>query len=136
MAFGLTDPTAGSDPASLKTNFEERHGGYCLNGEKAWISNGSIADLIVVFAYPKGRTEGMCAFLVENGFDGFSSVPIKNKMGLYTSDTGLIYLNNCIVPKENLLGPAGKGINIAFSALMSGRLSVAAGCDSLNIFAT
>ncbi|MGI0090688.1 MAG: acyl-CoA dehydrogenase family protein, partial [Nitrososphaerales archaeon] len=90
MAFALTEPTAGSDPASLKTNFEEKIGGYCLNGEKAWISNGSIADLIVVFAYPKGKSEGMCAFLVEKGSEGFSSAPIKNKMGLYTSDTGLL----------------------------------------------
>jgi len=127
MAFGLTEPTAGSDPASLKTNFEERSGHYHLNGQKAWISNGSIADLLVVFAYPKGRSEGMCSFLVEKGFEGFSAEPIKNKLGLPTSDTGLLYFENCEVPKENLLGPQGKGLSIAYSALMSGRLSVAAG---------
>ena len=127
MAFGLTEPTAGSDPASLKTNFEQRDGAYYLNGQKAWISNGHVADLEVVFAYPKGKSEGMCAFLVEKNFEGFSSEPIKNKLGLPTSDTGLLYFDNCRIPKENLLGPAGKGLPIAYSALMSGRLSVAAG---------
>jgi alkylation response protein AidB-like acyl-CoA dehydrogenase len=127
MAFGLTEPTAGSDPASMKSNFEERSGSYYLNGQKAWISNGSIADLIVVFAYPKGKSEGMCAFLVETDSEGFSAEPIKNKLGLPTSDTGLLYFTDCKVSKENLLGPPGKGLSIAYTALMSGRLSVAAG---------
>ncbi len=128
MAFGLTEPTAGSDPASLKTSFEEKNGAYILNGSKAWISNGSIADLLVVFAYPKGKTEDMCAFLVEENFEGFSAEPIRNKLGLPTSDTGLLYFNDCKIPKENMLGPRGKGMSVAYSALMSGRLSVAAGC--------
>ena len=129
MAFGLTEPSAGSDPASLKTSFEESGGGkFILNGQKMWISNGSIADLAIVFAYPKGRREGMCAFLVERDSPGFSAKPIENKMGLPTSDTGTIYLEKCEVPKENMLGPRGKGLPVAYSALMSGRLSVAAGC--------
>ncbi|HXQ92680.1 MAG TPA: acyl-CoA dehydrogenase family protein [Nitrososphaerales archaeon] len=127
MAFGLTEPTAGSDPASMKTNFEEREGNYYLNGQKAWISNGSIADLAIIFAYPKGKSEGMCAFLVETASEGFSAEPIKNKLGIPTSDTGLLYFTDCKVSKENLLGPPGKGLSIAYSALMSGRLSVAAG---------
>ncbi|MDH2899809.1 MAG: acyl-CoA dehydrogenase family protein [archaeon] len=128
MAFGLTEPTAGSDPGSLKTNFEPRGNYFYLNGSKAWISNGSIADLIVVFAYPKGKTEGMCAFLVEKNSEGFEASPIKNKLGLPTSDTGLLYFSDCKVPKENMLGPIGKGLSVAYTALMSGRLSVAAGC--------
>ena len=129
MAFGLTEPTAGSDPASLKTNFESApDGSFILNGQKAWISNGSIADLVIVFAYPRGKSEEMCAFLVEKEFEGFSAEPIKNKLGLPTSDTGLLYFNDCKVPKENMLGPRGKGLSVAYSALMSGRLSVAAGC--------
>jgi alkylation response protein AidB-like acyl-CoA dehydrogenase len=127
MAFGLTEPTAGSDPASMKTNFEVRDGDYYLNGQKAWISNGSIADLAIVFAYPKGKSEGMCAFLVETKSEGFSAEPIKNKLGLPTSDTGLLYFSDCKVPKENMLGPPGKGLSVAYTALMSGRLSVAAG---------
>jgi alkylation response protein AidB-like acyl-CoA dehydrogenase len=128
MAFGLTEPSAGSDPSSLKANFEERGDYYYINGEKAWISNGSIADLVVVFAYPKGKSEGMCAFLVEANSSGFRASEIKNKLGLPTSDTGILRLDNCTVPKSNLLGPRGKGLSIAYSALMSGRLSVAAGC--------
>jgi alkylation response protein AidB-like acyl-CoA dehydrogenase len=128
MAFGLTEPTAGSDPASLKTNFEERGDYFYLNGSKAWISNGSIAHLLVIFAYPKGKSEGMCTFLVEKKFEGFRAEAIKNKLGLPTSDTGLLYLTDCKVPKENILGPRGKGLSVAYSALMSGRLSVAAGC--------
>jgi len=127
MAFGLTEPTAGSDPASMKTNFEDRADGYYLNGQKAWISNGSIADLIVVFGYPKGRSDGMCAFLVDTSSEGFSAEPIKNKLGLPTSDTALLYLSDCKVPKENMLGPPSKGLSVAYTALMSGRLSVAAG---------
>ena len=128
MAFGLTEPSAGSDPSALTTSFEEKGDYYYLSGDKAWISNGSIADLVVVFAYPKGKSEGMCAFLVEADTEGFSASPIENKLGLPTSDTGLIHLENCAVPKNNLLGPKGKGMSVAYSALMSGRLSVAAGC--------
>jgi alkylation response protein AidB-like acyl-CoA dehydrogenase len=128
MCFGLTEPTAGSDPASLQTTFEDKGSHYLLNGSKAWISNGSIADVTIVFAYPKGRKEGMCAFIVEKGFEGYSSQQQKHKLGLPTSDTGSIFLDSCRVPKENLMGPPGKGLSIAYSGLMSGRLSVAAGC--------
>ncbi len=128
LCFGLTEPTAGSDPAALRTTFEDKGTYFLLNGSKAWISNGSIADTAVVFAYPKGRREGMCAFIVEKDFEGYSSQQQKHKLGMPTSDTGSIFLDNCRVPKENMLGPAGKGLGIAYSGLMSGRLSVAAGC--------
>src|SRR5205809_2572283 len=128
MCFGLTEPTAGSDPASLRTTFEEKGSNFVLNGSKAWISNGSIADVAVIFAYPKGKREGMCAFIVEKTFEGYSAQQQKHKLGMPTSDTGSIFLDNCKVPKENLLGPLGKGLGIAYSGLMSGRLSVAAGC--------
>ncbi len=128
FAFALTEPGAGSDPSSLQTSFEEKSGNFVLNGQKMWISNGSTADALVIFAYPSGRKDGMCAFIVESRSEGFSAKAIENKMGLYSSDTATIYLDNCIVPKENLLGPRGKGLPIAYSALMSGRLSVAAGC--------
>ena len=128
MCFGLTEPTAGSDPSSLRTTFEDRGSYYLLNGSKAWISNGSIADVAVIFAYPKGKRDGMCAFIVEKGFEGYSSQQQKHKLGMPTSDTGSIFLDNCRVPKENLMGSLGKGLSIAYSGLMSGRLSVAAGC--------
>jgi alkylation response protein AidB-like acyl-CoA dehydrogenase len=130
LAFGLTEPGSGSDPASLTTHFEESDSGrgFVLNGQKMWISNGSIADAVIVFAYPKGKSEGMCAFLVDRGTTGFSARSIENKMGLFSADTGTIFLEDCEVPSSNLLGPRGKGLSIAYSALMSGRLSVAAGC--------
>jgi len=128
MCFGLTEPTAGSDPASLRTSYEDKGTHYLLNGSKAWISNGSIADTAIIFAYPKGKREGMSAFIVEKKFEGYSSQQQKHKLGMPTSDTGSIFLDNCRVPKENLLGPPGKGLGIAYSGLMSGRLSVAAGC--------
>ncbi len=128
MCFGLTEPTAGSDPASLRTSFEDKGTHYLLNGSKAWISNGSIADAAVIFAYPKGKREGMCAFIVEKAFEGYSGQQQKHKLGMPTSDTGSIFLDNCRVPKENLLGTIGKGLGVAYSGLMSGRLSVAAGC--------
>jgi alkylation response protein AidB-like acyl-CoA dehydrogenase len=128
FAFGLTEPGAGSEPASLKTQFAEKNGKYTLSGQKTWISNGSVADAVIIFAYPAGSKDGMCAFIVDSDSEGFSARPIENKMGLYSSDTGTIYLENCVVPKENLLGPTGKGLAVAYSALMSGRLSVAAGC--------
>ena len=128
MCFGLTEPTAGSDPASLRTTYEDKGSHFLLNGSKAWISNGSIADAAVIFAYPKGKREGMSAFIVEKKFEGYSSQQQKHKLGMPTSDTGSIFLDNCRVPKENMLGPAGKGLGIAYSGLMSGRLSVAAGC--------
>jgi alkylation response protein AidB-like acyl-CoA dehydrogenase len=128
FAFGLTEPGAGSDPTSLRTEFEEKGGKFVLNGQKTWISNGSVAGTVLVFAYPAGKREGMCAFIVDRDSEGFSAKPIENKMGLYSSDTGTIYLDNCPVQKDDLLGPRGKGLSIAYSALMSGRLSVAAGC--------
>lgn len=130
LAFGLTEPDAGSDPASLRTSFEERGGRFVIDGQKTWISNGSIADAVIVFANPKGkaRGDGMCAFIVDEETEGFSAEAIRNKMGLYSSDTATIFLDGCEVPRESLLGPAGKGLSVAYSALMGGRLSVAAGC--------
>ncbi len=131
FAFGLTEPSAGSDPSSMRTEFEERGGSFVLSGQKTWISNGSVADTVVVFARPKASSGGAgvaCAFLVDRDSEGFSSRPIENKLGLFTSDTGTIYLDNCVVPKDGLLGPRGKGLPVAYGALMGGRLSVAAGC--------
>jgi len=128
LAFGLTEPNAGSDPASLTSSFEEKGGRFVLSGQKIWISNGSIADQVLVFAYPKGKREGMCAFIVDRDSAGYSAKPIENKLGLPTADTATIYMDRVEVPKENLLGPRGKGYAVALSGLMRGRLSVAAGC--------
>jgi len=127
MAFALTEPEAGSDPSALKTTFEETAKGFVLNGSKAWISNGYRADLIT--AYARSKKDGkISAFIVGKNSPGYQSEEIKHKMGLVTADTGIIYFDQCQIPKENLLGERGKGLNVAFSTLMNGRLSVAAGC--------
>jgi alkylation response protein AidB-like acyl-CoA dehydrogenase len=126
FAFGLTEPAAGSDPASMRSTFEVAGDHFRLNGSKHWISNGSICDVAIVFARDRSGGE-ISAFLIEKGSPGFAADTQKHKMGLFSSDTGILHFDDCRVPKENRLGPAGKGLNVAFSALMSGRLSVAAG---------
>lgn len=129
LAYGLTEPEAGSNPAGMQTYFEQRDGKYYLTGTKYLISNGSIADALVTFAYPKGRSEGMCAFIVDTDTDGFQvEMKLDEKIGLFTSDTAMLRLENCEVPKENLLGPPWRGLPVAYSALLNGRIGIAAGC--------
>ena len=128
LAFGLTEPNAGSDPASLTTSFEEKEGRFILSGQKTWISLGSTAKWVLIFAYPRGKKDGMCAFLVDTKSPGFKAERIKDKLGLRTSDTSTLYLDRVEVPREDLLGPPGKGLAVALSGLMDGRLGVAAGC--------
>lgn len=129
LAYGLTEPEAGSEPTSLITNYEERDGSYVLNGTKYLISNGSIADALIVFAYPKGRKEGMTAFVVDSKAEGFSvAMQLEEKIGLFTSDTAMLELTDCKVPKDNVLGEPGKGLHVAYSALLNGRVGIAAGC--------
>ena len=127
LAFALTEPLAGSDPSSLKTTYELKGGKYVLNGEKAWISHGLLADSIITFARNK-KNGKISSFIVDRKSKGYSTKEIKHKLGLHSIDTARIYFKDCIVPKENLLGPEGKGLTVAFSSLMNGRLSVAAGC--------
>jgi alkylation response protein AidB-like acyl-CoA dehydrogenase len=128
LAFGLTEPNAGSDPAALTTYFEEKDGKFLLTGQKMWISLGSTAKQALIFAYPKGKREGMCAFIMDTGGSGFKAELIQHKLGLPTADTSTLYLDKVEVPEENMLGPRGKGLSVALSGLMNGRLSVAAGC--------
>jgi alkylation response protein AidB-like acyl-CoA dehydrogenase len=128
LAFGLTEPNAGSDPASLTTYFEEKGGKYYLTGQKMWISLGSTAKYILVFAYPKGKREGMCGFIMDTSTPGYKAEIIPHKLGLPTADTSTVYLDRAEVSKEDMLGAPGKGMSVALSGLMNGRLSVAAGC--------
>jgi alkylation response protein AidB-like acyl-CoA dehydrogenase len=128
LAFGLTEPDAGGDPAALKTYFEEKGGKYLLTGQKPWISLGSTAKEIIVFAYPKGKREGMCGFVVDTSTPGYKAEIIPHKFGLPTADTSTVYLDKAEVSKDDMLGPPGKGMSVALSGLMNGRLSVAAGC--------
>jgi len=125
MGFALTEPPAGSDPASMTTKFEEKGDHYVLNGKKHWIGNATIADVITTYA--KSDDGKVSAFIVQTDSKGFSANGIKHKMGLHSLDNGEITFDDCVVPKENLIGLKGRGLSIAYSALMDGRLSVAAG---------
>jgi alkylation response protein AidB-like acyl-CoA dehydrogenase len=127
-AFGLTEPEAGSNPREMRMTYRRRGDEFVLNGEKYLISNGGIADLIVTFAYPEGRAGRISAFLVETHGPGFSSEPLGPKIGNPTADTARFVLRDYAIPAANLLGAEGEGLAIAMSALVGGRLSVAAGC--------
>jgi alkylation response protein AidB-like acyl-CoA dehydrogenase len=128
LAFGLTEPNAGSDPAALTTHFEEKDGKFAVTGQKMWISLGSTAKYVLIFAYPKGKREGMCAFIVDTASPGFKAELIPHKLGLLTGDTSTLYLDKVEVRKEDMLGPPGKGMAVALSGLMHGRLGLGANC--------
>jgi alkylation response protein AidB-like acyl-CoA dehydrogenase len=128
--FGLTEPNAGSDPASMESTAEEDGDYYVLNGQKTWITNAGIADLAIIYAKTDkdAGPKGITAFLVEKGFEGFSTQDMHDKLGLRASNTGEIFLENCRVPKENILGEKNKGFKVAMGTLDFGRFTVAAGC--------
>lgn len=128
--FGLTEPNAGSDPASMETRAVKRGNQWVLNGSKSWISNATVADLAIVFAQtdPASGHEGIAAFLIEKGTKGCSTRPITGKLGLRASDTGELIFEDCHVADTALLGHPGQGFKVAMSALDNGRYSVAAGC--------
>ena len=128
LAFGLTVPRAGSDPAALTSYFEEEKGKYYLTGREVWVPLGSTANKILVFAYPKGKTEGMCGFVMDTSTPGYRGEITPLKLGLTTADTSTVHLNRAEVSKEDMLGPRGRGMAVALSGLTNGRLSVAAGC--------
>lgn len=126
MGFALTEPEAGSDPASLVTEYEDCGTYFVLRGKKHWIGNGTFAKIITTYAREKG-TNKISAFIVEMDSQNIETIEMKNKMGLLTVKNAEIFFNNCIIPKKNLIGIKGQGLNIAYSALIDGRLSVAAG---------
>ena len=127
LAFGLTEPEAGSNPLEMKMTYEEKGGEYVLNGVKYLISNAGIAQAIVTFAYPKGGGR-VSAFIADTDKEGMMKQDLTTKLGMPTANTALFELHDYPVPKQNLLGKEGDGFKIAMSTLMSGRLSVAAGC--------
>lgn len=134
-AFGLTEPGAGSDVASMSTVAVLDGDDYILNGQKTWISLCDVADHFIVFAYTdkSKKHHGISAFIVERTLDGFSSKAIKGKYGIKSGNTGELFFDNLRVPKENLLGKEGEGFKIAMSALDNGRFTVAAGAVGLSI---
>ena len=127
-AFGLTEPGAGTDAAGQQTTAVLEGDHYVLNGSKIFITNGGVAETFIIFAMTdksKG-TKGISAFIVEKDFPGFSVGSLENKMGIRASSTTELIMENCIVPKENLIGKEGKGFGIAMKTLDGGRIGIAA----------
>jgi alkylation response protein AidB-like acyl-CoA dehydrogenase len=132
LAFGLTEPDAGSNPREMTTTFAKTADGYLLNGVKYLISNGGIADAVICFGYPVDAPDGsarrVSAFVVDAKQPGFLVENLTAKMGMPTSNTAMFEMKDARVPTENLIGAEGDGFRIAMGTLVSGRLSVAAGC--------
>lgn len=121
--FGLTEPDYGSDPGSLITRAEKTDKGYVLNGSKMWITNGTIADIAVVWAKLDGEIQG---FLVEKNTPGFTAPEIKNKLSLQASVTSELHFEDCLIPFTNILAEA-KGLKAPLSCLTQARYGIAWG---------
>lgn len=128
-AFGLTEPGAGSDVASMQSTARRVGDSYVLNGSKIWISLSDVADHFLVFAYTdkSKRHQGISAFIIERGFEGLTTRPIQGKLGIRAGNTGELIFDNVPIPVENRVGEEGEGFKIAMSALDNGRFTVAAG---------
>lgn len=129
-AFALTEPSSGSDAASMRSTAVKKEGGWVLNGSKTWISTGNVAGICIVFAHtnPVAGPRGISAFIVEHGTPGFTSKEIKGKLGLRSADTAELFFQDCFVPDKAMLGKPGEGLKIALASLDNGRYGVAAGC--------
>jgi isovaleryl-CoA dehydrogenase len=128
-ALAMSEPNAGSDVVSMRTRADKKGDRYVLNGSKMWITNGPIADTMVVYA-KTDRTagaRGITAFIVEKGFTGFAPAQKLDKLGMRGSDTGEIVFADCEVPAENVLGAIGNGVNVLMSGLDYERLVLAGG---------
>jgi isovaleryl-CoA dehydrogenase len=128
-ALAMSEPNAGSDVVSMRTRADRKGDRYVLNGIKMWITNGPVADTMVVYA-KTDRTagaRGITAFIVEKGFAGFAPAQKLDKLGMRGSDTGEIVFTDCEVPAENVLGAVGNGVNVLMSGLDYERLVLAGG---------
>lgn len=127
-ALAMSEPGSGSDVLSMKLKAEKTDGGYLLNGTKFWISNGPVADTVVLYAKtnPDSRSKGVTAFIIERGFKGFENGQKLDKFGLRGSPTGELVFDNCFVPEENILGMENAGAYVLMSGLNTERLLIAA----------
>lgn len=127
-AFGLTEPNAGTDAGGQQTRAIDKGDHWLLNGAKVFITNGGYADIFIVMAMTdksRGTRGGISAFIVERSFPGFSIGKTEDKMGICASSTTELIFQDCIVPKENLLGQVGEGFKIAMATLDGGRIGIA-----------
>ena len=127
-AYGLTEAGSGTDAAAMKTRAVKQDGRYVINGSKIFITHGNVADVIVIFAVtdPAQGSRGTSAFIIERDYKGFSSTPIKEKLGIRGSDTAELHFDDMEVPEENLLGAEGEGFKIALKVLDRSRPGVGA----------
>lgn len=127
-AFSITEPEAGSDAMALKTKAQKQGDAYILNGTKAWVSTGTEAGALIIFAMTEKEPglKKLSAFIIEKNFPGFRVGKVEKKMGLHSSLTAEIVLEDCRVPADNLLGEEGKGASIAFHCLDYSRIGIAA----------
>ena len=127
-AYALSEAGSGSDAFGLATRAEQRDGGWVLNGQKLWITNGGEAQVFVVFATvdPSKGYKGITAFLVERDFPGFSVGKKEDKLGIRASSTTELVLQDCLVPAANVLGAVGQGYKVAIETLNEGRIGIGA----------
>ncbi|MCB1472466.1 MAG: isovaleryl-CoA dehydrogenase [Rhodobiaceae bacterium] len=128
-ALAMSEPGSGSDVVSLRTRADKKGDRYVLNGNKMWITNGPVAETLVVYAKtdPDAGPRGITAFLIEKGMKGFSTAQKLDKMGMRGSDTCELVFENCEVPEENVLGTVGGGVKVLMSGLDYERAVLAAG---------
>jgi alkylation response protein AidB-like acyl-CoA dehydrogenase len=127
-AYALSEAGSGSDAFALQTKALDKGDHYVLNGRKLWITNGNEAEIFVLFANvnPEAGYKGITAFLIEKSFSGFSVGKKENKLGIRASSTTELILEDCIVPKENVMGEVGKGYKISIETLNEGRIGIGA----------
>jgi isovaleryl-CoA dehydrogenase len=127
--LAMSEPNAGSDVVSMTTRAEKKGDRYVLNGTKMWITNGPVAETLVVYAKtdPGAGARGITPFLVERGMKGFSNGTKLDKLGMRGSDTSELVFSDCEVPEDNVLGEVGKGVNVLMSGLDYERVVLSAG---------
>lgn len=128
-ALAMSEPNAGSDVVSMKCRADRVDGGYILNGNKMWCTNGPVAETLVIYAKTDAAAngKGITAFIIEKGMQGFSTAQKLDKLGMRGSDTCELVFENCFVPEENVLGQEGKGVYVMMSGLDLERLVLAGG---------